>query len=180
VKKLVVLTASAALISAGLLAGPPAQATAPAYNISTLAGKVASLNGTAGLQIRFSAYVEEEANTEVSAPSSPAITPTNVLSSPLDGTSVAAPAVTVNQDTAAAPQNETAIAVDPKTTPTGCWGAPTTTWHAHGPELSQAPPAAPLATGTQAPTSPTTVVPRGAAALPAGPAWAHSSPVSPI
>src|SRR5207245_8669645 len=31
----------------------------------------------------------------------------------LDGTSVMAPAVTVNQDRAAAPQNETAIAVDP-------------------------------------------------------------------
>jgi len=113
VKKLVVFAASAALVSAGLLAGPPAQASAPTYNISTLAGKVASLNGTAGLQIRFSAYVENEANTEVSAPSSPAITPTNVLTSTLDGTTVAGPAVTVNQDTAAAPQNETAIAVDP-------------------------------------------------------------------
>ena len=41
------------------------------------------------------------------------ITPAHVLSSPLDGTSVAPPAVTVNQDRAAAPQNETAIAVDP-------------------------------------------------------------------
>jgi hypothetical protein len=36
-----------------------------------------------------------------------------VLSSPLDGASVLAPDVTVNQDTAGAPQNETAIAVDP-------------------------------------------------------------------
>ena len=112
-KKLVVFAASAALVSAGLLAGPPAQASAPTYDISTLAGKVASLNGTAGLQIRFSAYVEQEANTEVSAPSSPVITPTNVLSSTLDGITVAGPAVTVNQDIAAAPQNETAIAVDP-------------------------------------------------------------------
>ncbi|WP_394769330.1 sialidase family protein [Lacisediminihabitans sp.] len=93
--------------------GPPAQAAAPTYNISTLAGKVASLNGTAGLQIRFSAYVEQEANTEVSTAPGDPITPNIVLSSPLDGTSVAAPAVTVNQDTAAAPQNETAIAVDP-------------------------------------------------------------------
>ena len=113
-KKLVVLAASTALVSAALLAGSPAQASAPTYNISTLAGKVASLNGTAGLQVRFSAYVENEANREVSAPSSPAITPTNVLTSSLDGTSVAGPAVTVNQDIAAAPQNETAIAVDPK------------------------------------------------------------------
>ncbi len=36
-----------------------------------------------------------------------------MLSSTLDGTSIQSPDVTVNQDTAAAPQNETAIAVDP-------------------------------------------------------------------
>lgn len=41
------------------------------------------------------------------------ITPTHVLTSPLDHTSVTAPVVTVNQDTNAAPQNETTIAVDP-------------------------------------------------------------------
>jgi hypothetical protein len=45
-------------------------------------------------------------------PSTP-ITPSFVLSSPLDGNTVTGPAVTVNQDTAGAPQNETAIAVDP-------------------------------------------------------------------
>ena len=112
-KKLVAFAASTALVSAVLLAGPPAQASAPAYDISTLAGKVASLNGTAGLQIRFSAYVEHEASGETSVAAAGPITPTNVLSSPLDATSVTAPAVTVNQDTAAAPQNETAIAVDP-------------------------------------------------------------------
>jgi len=86
------------------------------YDINTLAGKVASVNGTAGLQIRFSAFIEQEADTSDQAtnpiPTTP-ITPTFVLSSPLDGTSVAAPDVTVNQDTAGAPQNETAIAVDP-------------------------------------------------------------------
>src|SRR5207244_316281 len=72
------------------------------------------LRGTAGLQIRFSSFVEEEADVEggPSTTSAP-ISPTNVLSSPLDGTSVLAPNVTVNQDTAAANQNETAIAVDP-------------------------------------------------------------------
>ena|SRR5215471_10086188 len=42
-----------------------------------------------------------------------AITPVHVLSSPLDGTTIVAPNVLVNRDTAAAPQNETAIAVDP-------------------------------------------------------------------
>ncbi len=85
------------------------------YNINTLAGKVASVNGTAGLQIRMSAFLQQEADAgEVGATvSSSLITPTFVLSSSLDGTSVLAPDVTVNQDTAAAPQNETAIAVDP-------------------------------------------------------------------
>jgi len=89
---------------------------AQTYNIRTLSGKVASVNGTAGLQIRFSAFIEQEADTSDRAPNpspSTLITPTFVLSSPLDGTSVLAPDVTVNQDTAGAPQNETAIAVDP-------------------------------------------------------------------
>jgi hypothetical protein len=86
--------------------------SAPTYNINTLAGKVASLRGTAGLQIRFSAFIEQEAEEE-SAPFAAAITPAHVLTSPLDGTTIVAPNVLVNQDTAAAPQNETAIAVDP-------------------------------------------------------------------
>jgi hypothetical protein len=92
---------------------PPQRAAAATDDISTLAGKVAAVNGTAGLQIRLSAFIEQEAADEVAASTATPITPAYVLSSPLDGTSVAAPAVTVNQDTAAAPQNETAIAVDP-------------------------------------------------------------------
>lgn len=88
--------------------------SAPTYNINTLAGKVASLRGTAGLQIRFSALIEQEAEEpDVIPPASSPITPTHVLSSPLDGTTIVGPDVLVNQDTAAAPQNETAIAVDP-------------------------------------------------------------------
>jgi hypothetical protein len=90
--------------------------TSPTYDITTLAGKVASLAGTAGLQIRFSAFVEQEADTSDSSPNpSPGtpITPTFVLSSPLDGSAIAAPGSTVNQDTAGAPQNEPVIAVDP-------------------------------------------------------------------
>src|SRR5512143_2274275 len=57
------------------------QAPSPVYDISTLAGKVASLNGTAGLQIRFSAFIEEEAALEAPnfTPSAP-IVPTFVLS----------------------------------------------------------------------------------------------------
>jgi hypothetical protein len=87
------------------------------YNINTLAGKIAALKGTAGLQIRFSAFIEQEAeessgNSKTLGPLG-AIVPTHVLTSPLDGATVTPPAITVNLDTAAASQNETAIAVDP-------------------------------------------------------------------
>src|SRR2546428_9803400 len=96
------------------VAARPSSAAAPTYNINTLAGKVASVNGTAGLQIRFSAFIEQEAEEpDVILPPGTPITPTHVLTSPLDGTTVTPPALTVNQDTAAASQNETAIAVDP-------------------------------------------------------------------
>jgi hypothetical protein len=108
------VTAFVMLMLVAVMAVQPSAAAAPKYDINTLAGKVASLNGTAGLQIRFSAFIEEEAEEEESnlVPTAP-ITPSFVLSSPLDGNSVLAPAITVNQDTAGAPQNETAIAVDP-------------------------------------------------------------------
>jgi hypothetical protein len=99
-----------------LLVTHGAKASAPTYDITTLAGKVASVNGTAGLNIRMSAFIQQEADssdTYVPGTDSSVITPTYVLSSPLDGTAVAAPNVTVNQDTGGAPQNETSIAVDP-------------------------------------------------------------------
>ena len=86
------------------------------YNINTLSGKIAALRGTAGLQIRFSAFIEQEAEepgNSVTLGPLTAIVPTHVLTSPLDGTMVTPPAITVNLDTAAASQNETAIAVDP-------------------------------------------------------------------
>jgi len=109
-----VLVAGAMAVVALRPSSALAAQSAPTYNINTLAGKVASLRGTAGLQIRFSAFIEQEAEEpDVIPPTSAPITPTFVLSSPLDGISVLPPAVTVNQDTAAAPQNETAIAVDP-------------------------------------------------------------------
>jgi hypothetical protein len=111
-RSLALLAAAIFAGAAAIAAAPPAQA-AKSYDINTLAGKVASLHGTAGLQIRFSAFIEQEAE-EDSAPMPAApISPPFVLSSPLDGTSVQPPDVTVNQDTAGAPQNETAIAVDP-------------------------------------------------------------------
>src|SRR6185436_18114268 len=98
------------------LALPPAIAASPKYDISTLAGKAASLHGTAGLQVRFSAFLEEEAGADEEAPPPGPTDPIDaniVLSSPLDGTSIASPNVLVNRDTAGAPQNETSIAVDP-------------------------------------------------------------------
>jgi len=104
----------AILTAGGVFASVSASAAAAVtYDITTLAGKVASVNGTAGLQIRFSAFIEEQAADAGAPGPSSLITPSFVLSSPLDGTSVQSPNVTVNQDTAAAPQNETAIAVDP-------------------------------------------------------------------
>src|SRR2546428_13251652 len=113
------MVATLSLASVASLTGIGAQSVAAvsaACDITTLAGKVASLRGTAGLQIRFSSLIEQEADISDLAinptPFTP-ITPSYVLSSPLDSTSVAAPAVTVNHDTAGGPQNETAIAVDP-------------------------------------------------------------------
>ncbi|HYM40932.1 MAG TPA: sialidase family protein [Thermoplasmata archaeon] len=106
------------LVLAGLssAAASPTASSQPTFNINTLAGKMASIDATQGLSIRASAYLQQEADAGLAAPPpGPAqpITPHFVLSSPLDGTSVAPPAVTVNQDTAAAPQNEPAVAVDP-------------------------------------------------------------------
>ena len=101
------------LLAAGVLVATtmaPALATAPRYDLTTLAGKVASVNGTAGLQVRFSAFIEQEAAAESAPPTSSPISPVFVLSSPLDGTTLPG---RVNLDTAAAPQNETAIAIDP-------------------------------------------------------------------
>jgi hypothetical protein len=116
---LVRVASAGALVAAGaalvFIAVQPARVVAARkHDINTLAGKVASLRGTAGLQIRFSAFIEQEAE-EAGGFAAPTgiITPIHVLSSPLDGTTIVPPDVLVNQDTAAAPQNETAIAVDP-------------------------------------------------------------------
>ncbi len=107
----------AALVALMLLTlALPSAVAAKAPDISTLAGKVAALRGTAGLQVRFSSFIEEEADQSESLPPPGPMTPitaNHVLSSPLDGTSIAGPNVLVNRDTAAAPQNETSIAVDP-------------------------------------------------------------------
>ncbi len=85
-----------------------AQSTSTTYDINTLAGKVASVNGTNGLQIRFSGLIEEESNFNAAEVLS------NFGASPaLSGPITLGPNVIVNQDKAGAPQNETVIAVDP-------------------------------------------------------------------
>jgi hypothetical protein len=91
----------------------PAAAADSTYDINTLKGKIASVRDVAGLQVRFSALIEQEAEEEDAGPLGPPISPTLVLSSPLDGTSIVGPNVRVNTDSGGAPQNETAIAVHP-------------------------------------------------------------------
>src|SRR2546426_582825 len=113
---IVVLVLGFVLIAAGAPASAGSKGNLQTFDITTLAGKVASIQATDGFYLRVSPFLEQEADAADAAPapgpSSP-ITPTFILSSPLDGTSVAAPAVAVNQDTLGAPQNEPAIAVDP-------------------------------------------------------------------
>lgn len=58
----IVLLVSLVVAIPVLFAASKAKADSPTYDITTLAGKVASLNGTAGLQIRFSALIEQEAD----------------------------------------------------------------------------------------------------------------------
>src|SRR6267142_6015696 len=81
----------AAAAMAFVAARPVPVAPPRRYDINTLAGKVASLRGTAGLQIRFSAFLEQEAEEEEGTPGPTAITPVHVLSSPLDGITILAP-----------------------------------------------------------------------------------------
>ena len=100
-------TAVALALAVAGLGASVATAQAPrGYDTSTLAGKVASVRGTAGLQIRMSAFLEEEAE-PTSAPD--VLGPDGVTLIEPGGGSVQPPDVTVNQDTAAAPQNETSI-----------------------------------------------------------------------
>src|SRR4029450_8365949 len=94
------LTLISAAAAMAFVAARPSGAAAPHYDINNLAGKVASLRGTAGLQIRFSAFIEQEAEEPEGIPTPPtAITPIHVLSSPLDGTTIVAPSVLVNTHT---------------------------------------------------------------------------------
>jgi len=108
------LVLSIAMISGGIQT--ITATTMQTYDTNTLAGRNASVNDTPGLYIRLSGLFQEEAdNSDQAPPPYPgtAITPTYVLSSPLDGNTIQSPDITVNQDAAGAPQNEPAIAVDP-------------------------------------------------------------------
>ena len=109
VKMMLVVTAFALPISAISIYGT-ATASTPTYDTSTLAGKIASVKGTAGLQIRMSAFLDADATAINAADALGSDGATLAAGSP---TSVLSPAVTVNQDHNAAPQNETSIAVDP-------------------------------------------------------------------
>jgi hypothetical protein len=111
--KRLLLSIVALVALVGGLSIPTTFAAQPNVDLNTLAGKAAALRGTAGLQVRFSAFLEEEAEEEDAPTPATPITPTFVPGSPLDGNTVQPPDVTVNQDTAGAPQNETTIAVDP-------------------------------------------------------------------
>src|SRR5713226_6936280 len=111
----ILLALSLAMVSIGPRSTAASQTT---YDTNTLAGKAAAVQAAQnqGLQINLSNFILEEADTSDLAtnptPDTP-ITPSFVLSSNLDGSTVQAPDVTINQDTAAATQNEPVIAVDP-------------------------------------------------------------------
>src|SRR5262249_25418210 len=81
--------------------------------------KIASLRATAPEDVRFSARVEFAGEGDEGTTPDDIIVPDDGLAGPipnpalLDGDTILAPAVTVNQDRAGAPQNETSIAVDP-------------------------------------------------------------------
>jgi hypothetical protein len=111
----ILLALSLAMVSIGPRSTAASQAT---YDTNTLAGKAASVQAaqSQGLQIGLTNFLLQEADTSDLAtnptPNTP-IMPSFVLSSNLDGTAVQAPDMTVNQDTAAATQNEPVIAVDP-------------------------------------------------------------------
>jgi len=111
----ILLALSLAMVSIGPRSTAASQTT---YDTNTLAGKAAAVQAAQnqGLQINLSNFILEEADTSDLAtnptPDTP-ITPSFVLSSNLDGQTVQSPDVTVNQDTAAATQNEPVIAVDP-------------------------------------------------------------------
>src|SRR5207245_9817432 len=100
---LVLVVLGFAVIAAGVQvsAASPNTSASPTYDITTLAGKVASIRGTQGFYLRASALIEQEADSQdvgAAPPYSPdPITPTYVLSSPLDATAVMSAACAAQQ-----------------------------------------------------------------------------------
>src|SRR5207245_6449522 len=101
---LVLVVLGFAVIAAGVQvsAASPNTSASPTYDITPLAGKVASIRGTQGFYLRTSALLAEEPdNLDVGAspPYSPnAITRSFFLSGPLDATSVSPPSLAVSKD----------------------------------------------------------------------------------
>jgi hypothetical protein len=91
-------------------------------------------------------FIEEEAEEPDAIPSPTAITPVHVLSSPLDGTTIVAPNVLVNQDTAGAPQTKRRSRLI-RTTRTGSLAERTITPREHGRALSMGTPCSGLGDG---------------------------------
>src|SRR5262249_55462685 len=95
------------------------QAVSQSFDLTTLAGKLASIRATAPPDIRFSARLEFAAEGDEGTEPGDILAPGGDGTAPvpnpalLDGDSIQGPAVTVNLDRGGAPQNETAIAVDP-------------------------------------------------------------------
>src|SRR3989442_6909846 len=101
---LVLVVLGFAVIAAGVQvsAASPNTSSSPTYDITTLAGKVASIRGTQGFYLRASALIEQEADSQ-DGWASPAyapdpITRTDVLCSPPVCTSVSSSARVVDQD----------------------------------------------------------------------------------
>src|SRR5437016_2527453 len=93
----------------GAVASPALRVDSTHFNINTLAGKLASVQSTPGLLVTLSSFLQQEADmSDLAANPTPntVITPAYVLSSNLDGSTVTAPDVTVNQDNLAASHNQ--------------------------------------------------------------------------
>ena len=113
---LVAVACGGLLVSASPDAASAADQT---FDITTLKGKIASLRATAPEDIRFSGRLEFAGDTDDGTAPGDLILPDDGPAAPipnpalLDGDTILPPAITVNQDTGGAPQNETSIAVDP-------------------------------------------------------------------
>src|SRR5207302_11015251 len=85
----------------GVSASMPLRVDSSSPNLNTLAGKLASLDATPGLALGFSEFVRQEADMSdwaANASLNTAITPTLVLSSSLEESSVGVAVVTVVLD----------------------------------------------------------------------------------